>query len=612
MIMIHQRLCHNSLLRAEHVMPGRLLRVRLPLPGKDLRHLQIICAYQKAWNSQQASSVVEQRSRFWNKLDTALASVPNRDVVILGGDLNVSIPAVTGTSGSGVSPSPKDGAPDVYDLIGIAKQHGLIFLNTWNGRGTPVHTFQFGKYRAQLDFVLCRVLQADGVARQAGPWHRFQLSQGSESGAVHYPVHASIPVRKAEWHMHGPKSTSAFDKEAIIQAACNLPDQEAASVIQLRQLVQQGLQSVCHTSQLMQLPHIVSRACMQIFPARRGRQITEALWQNAGIVASVSNTWRLWRSMKAMAGRSLTSMFKKWSLLTQHLKARKQQRRLSRQARRQKLLGFVGQAVEAASRHDVRRLYEVVNKLSKPKHKRVALRGQHNELLSAVEEADLLADHFAQRFQATHEQDIALRQASWVTSGNIQIDDFALRLSCCKYKSLFSTENFRIFMMRKFRLSVLGKLYKSWERIFLVAIRATELFCSGQGAMAEAPNLEGILAPLLLRVARLEAHVTTMDLPFVEDRLDNMETVVAALGREFDALAQRLEELQRQIRRLEAAVCSLERERRSINDLADRISNLEIASGQETQRALEYHQIVLQELDHRVASLESPAHPDNP
>ena len=181
MIMIHQRLCHNSLLRAEHVMPGRLLRVRLPLPGKDLRHLQIICAYQKAWNSQQASSVVEQRSRFWNKLDTALASVPNRDVVILGGDLNVSIPAVTGTSGSGVSPSPKDGAPDVYDLIGIAKQHGLIFLNTWNGRGTPVHTFQFGKYRAQLDFVLCRVLQVEWPDKP-GRGTGFSLVKGVSQG----------------------------------------------------------------------------------------------------------------------------------------------------------------------------------------------------------------------------------------------------------------------------------------------------------------------------------------------------------------------------------------------------------------------------------------------
>ena len=102
-----------------------------------------------------------------------------------------------------------------------------------------------------------------------------------------------------------------------------------------------------------------------------------------------------------------------------------------------------------------------------------------------------------------------------------------------------------------------------------------------------------------------------MDLPFVEDRIDNMETVVAALGREFDALAQRLEDLQRQIRHLEAAVCSLERERRSINDLADRISNLEIASRQETQSALECHQIALEELDQRVASLESAAVPDN-
>ena len=129
--------------------------------------------------------------------------------------------------------------------------------------------------------------------------------------------------------------------------------------------------------------------------------------------------------------------------------------------------------------------------------------------------------------------------------------------------------------------------------------------------MAEAPNLEGIPEPLRLRVARLEAHFTTMDLPFVEDRIDNMETVVAALGREFDALAQRLEDLQRQIRRLEAAVCSLERERRSINDLADRIFNLEIASRQETQSALEYHQIALEELDQRVASLESTAVPDN-
>ena len=211
-------------------MPGRLLRIRLPLPGKDLRHLQVICAYQKAWNSQQASSAMEQRSGFWNKLDGALASVPSRDALILGGDLNVSIPMTAGTSGAGVGPPPQDGAPDAPDLIGIAEQHGLVFLNTWRGRGTPVHTFQFGKYRAQLDFLLCKTLHADGIARQSRPWHNFQLSQGSESGAVHYPVRASIPVKKADWHCQGPTSNSAINKEAITQAACNLPVQEADSV----------------------------------------------------------------------------------------------------------------------------------------------------------------------------------------------------------------------------------------------------------------------------------------------------------------------------------------------------------------------------------------------
>ena len=427
LVMIHQRLCHSSMLRGEHVMPGRLLRIRLPLPGTDLRHLQVLCAYQKAWNSQQASSAMEQRSGFWNKLDGALASVPSRDALILGGDLNVSIPMTAGASGAGVGPPPQDGAPDAPDLIGIAKQHGLVFLNTWRGRGTPVHTFQFGKCRAQLDFLLCKTLHADGIARQSRPWHNFQLSQGSESGAVHYPVHASIPVKKADWHCQGTTSNSAINKEAIIQAACNLPVQEADSVIRLRQAVRHEMQKLEHPSQLAQVPHIVSRTCMQLFPAlNENQRQKQAVWQDTRIVASVKETWQLWRFMKAVTGRTLVSMFRKWSFLARHLKARRLQRKLSKQTRRQKLLSYVDQAAEAASKHDVRRLYEVVNKLSKPRQKRVALRGPRNDLLSAEEEADLLADHFSTRFKAVYEEDVALQQFPWSTEGNIQLDEFAL------------------------------------------------------------------------------------------------------------------------------------------------------------------------------------------
>ena len=113
----------------------------------------------------------------------------------------------------------------------------------------------------------------------------------------------------------------------------------------------------------------------------------------------------------------------------------------------------------------------------------------------------------------------------------------------------------------------------------------------GKGAMDEAPNLEGSIAALLLRVARLEDQLRQMDLPFVEDRLDNMETVVAALQRTIDTLSERFEVLLTLARGLEASIRSLERERRSMLILADRISQLESISRQETQGALECHQI---------------------
>ena len=287
-----------------------------------------------------------------------------------------------------------------------------------------------GKYRAQLDFLLCKTLHADGVARQSRPWRKFQLSQGSESGAVHYPVHANIPVKKTNWHCQGPKSNSAIDKEAIVQAACNLSESEADSVTQLRQVVRHEMQKVEQPSQLAQVPHIVSRACAQLFPAKCAGTIKQAIWQDAGVVASVRETWRLWRSMRAVEGRTLVSMFRKWSFLARHLKARKLQRKLSKQTRRQKLLAYVDQAAEAASKHDVRRLYEVVNKLSRPRQKRVALRGPHNELLSAEEEADLLASHFSIRFKAVYEEDVALQKLPWSTEGNIQLDEYALSCAC--------------------------------------------------------------------------------------------------------------------------------------------------------------------------------------
>ena len=91
----------------------------------------------------------------------------------------------------------------------------------------------------------------------------------------------------------------------------------------------------------------------------------------------------------------------------------------------------------------------------------------------------------------------------------------------------------------------------------------------------------------------------------LQARVEAQETVVAALERALDEFHERFEILQRLTRRLEADIRSLERERQTIFMLADRISHLETISRQETQGALEQHQIALEDINRRVTSLEA-------
>ena len=91
----------------------------------------------------------------------------------------------------------------------------------------------------------------------------------------------------------------------------------------------------------------------------------------------------------------------------------------------------------------------------------------------------------------------------------------------------------------------------------------------------------------------------------LQARVEAQETVVAALERALDGLHERYEVLQRLTRKLEADIRSLERERQTIFILADRISHLETISRQETQGALEQHQIALEDINRCVISLEA-------
>ena len=130
--------------------------------------------------------------------------------------------------------------------------------------------------------------------------------------------------------------------------------------------------------------------------------------------------------------------------------------------------------------------------------------------------------------------------------------------------------------------------------------------------MAEAPHLSSPHEQLLLRFARLERQLFAIDLSRLEDRLDNLEKVAVTLDKAVEGLLARLEAVRVLAGALEARVRSLEGERRAISDLTARISSLELVSRQETQGALESHQVALEDMSRRLERLEASVFPESP
>ena len=167
MVMIRKAIANVREVRHDAVIPGRLLRVRFPL-GNDSCKLSVICAYQHAWNPKDANIMVK-REEFWCKMSQCVGSVPYREHLVLGGDLNVQLTPMYPHVGHGTGALSAERAPDTDAAHAIMSTHSLVALNTWGQQGCKAHTFVVGKHQAQLDYVIVRQRHSDGQARNARP-----------------------------------------------------------------------------------------------------------------------------------------------------------------------------------------------------------------------------------------------------------------------------------------------------------------------------------------------------------------------------------------------------------------------------------------------------------
>ena len=135
--LISRKFCTMDEVTWHSVVPGRLQHIRIHMKG---RSLDLLNCYQHVRHHQN----IESRNQYWQSLNDTLSSIPNRNLLLLSGDLNTSVTKIT--SSVGVDSFCLDGcrmkgpkASDESTLTALLKQYDLVMLNMESSCGTNIH-----------------------------------------------------------------------------------------------------------------------------------------------------------------------------------------------------------------------------------------------------------------------------------------------------------------------------------------------------------------------------------------------------------------------------------------------------------------------------------------
>ena len=162
-VLVAKSLCTDSQLQWQELIPGRLLHMRLNLPG---RPTDVVCGYQ--FTSLRSKENLRDREHWWAALDKLMHCLPRRNNLLVAGDFNCSAPFLRALTGDPhyrwhkkLLKGPQH--PDLGRFAEILKTHGLVILNSWNAAQGP--TYKNGEVTSRIDFVMTRLNSADGIAK---------------------------------------------------------------------------------------------------------------------------------------------------------------------------------------------------------------------------------------------------------------------------------------------------------------------------------------------------------------------------------------------------------------------------------------------------------------
>ena len=386
LILISRRICNPGNLQWNELQPGRLLHVRIP---SATRHIDILGCYQ--YTNHASQNRRQERMAWWNQLDNYIQHLPRRNTLLLLGDFNCSLPELPGLCGA---PRYKwraqlvTGAqhPDSSELCQVVKTHGLCVLNSWDATQGPTYFKDFAHSR--IDFCMTRLSHADGASRQVK--HLWSAPFLPQPFVGHVPLFCTIPK---VWIPRNHSNHAWISKSQI--HICRQEHELQTSRWQALQtslhqtLTGLSQEAVCPDETLLTAMHqAATQGILEHYPQgalerpaepwRQAMSLTSQKWHHRSCLV---RTWKC----------SLKSILNAWYHFARFKTLDRQLHKFANQARKAKFLEVTAKAQEAADRHDIFQLFQLINKHA-PKNPRrpVQLRTSNGTMASPIEELAML------------------------------------------------------------------------------------------------------------------------------------------------------------------------------------------------------------------------------
>ena len=377
--LISRKFCTMDEVTWHSVVPGRLQHIRIHVKG---RNLDLLNCYQHVRNHLNTES----RNQYWQALNDTLSSIPNRNLLLLSGDLNTSVTKIT--SSVGVDSFFLDGrrvkgpkASDESTFTALLKQYDLVMVNTRSHLAGPTFTSHLGSSR--IDYICTRRIHADGWAKQVQ--HLEQMPMVPESGPRHYPL---VTTLKRQWYSSQQLSSpgwTAAHRTRLRQhwkAADSTWDSIQQTVVQHLEETTPDLDvndfATFHSDLTDKVRALVSPSLF----SRPDHTLN-------GFQALLCHK----RQLHALNQCTIATVFQSWKLLVHIRKDRMLLRQHSNLRRKERRQALMRQARLAANARDQYTLFAHIRRITpKTPRRQFRLRGPQGELLSPSEAADSIAE----------------------------------------------------------------------------------------------------------------------------------------------------------------------------------------------------------------------------